>query len=127
MAPLTKDRAHGTHDGIQFGDPVAAGAVIYAGALVQLDAAGNALPAVAGGNTVRGIAMVQANNAGGSAGDITVEIRKGTFRFANNGLTRADIGTIVKVTDDQTVGGAGAADAGELVDIDAGGAWVKIS
>lgn len=127
MTALTKNKAPSNIDGIQFADPVAASESIFMGALVALDASGNAINATASTTNVRGVAMAQADNANGAAGDIKVEVRKGPFLFANNGLDRTDIGTDVKVTDNATVGGAGTAVAGKLVDLGPEGAWVQIA
>lgn len=126
MAALTKNKPPRTRDGVGFGDPVAADTRIFEGALVALDASGNAINATASTANIRGVAMREANNTDGAAGDLLVETRKGVFLFANNGLDRTDIGTVVKVTDNQTVGGAGSANAGTLVDLDDAGAWVRI-
>lgn len=129
MAAQTKDRVTKQLAGPSstFSDPVAAAATIFMGALVALDASGDAIPAAAGSPTLRGVAKAQADNADGAAGDISVEVRKGTFLFAQTGLTRADIESDVFVVDDQTVGAAGTLIAGKLVDLDAAGAWVEIS
>jgi predicted ribonuclease toxin of YeeF-YezG toxin-antitoxin module len=127
MAAATSDRVTQRIEGVSYGDPVAAGETIYRGVMVALDAAGNAVNATAAGTAVRGVAKARVNNSAGAAGDETVVSEKGVFLFMNNGLDRTDIGNVVKVTDNQTVGGAGAANAGTLVDIDAsGGAWVQI-
>lgn len=126
MADLVKNRTPVSQDGVQFSDPVAAAVRIFQGALVALDAAGDAVNASSATTNVRGVAMHGVDNTEGAAGDHRIETRKGVFKFANNGLTRADIGTDVNVTDNQTVGGAGPAVAGKLVDVDASGAWVRI-
>lgn len=126
MAALTKNKPPRTRDGIGFSDPVAADTLIREGALVALDASGNAVNATASTEVIRGVAMREADNTDGSAGDVRVETRKGVFLFANNALDRTDIETSVKVTDNQTVGGAGDAVAGTLVDVDDAGAWVRI-
>ena len=126
MPALTKNKPPRTRDGIGFSDPVAATTRIFEGALVALDASGNAVNATASTANIRGVAMHEADNTTGAAGDIRVQTRKGVFLFANNGLTRANIGTAVRVTDNQTVGGAGTAVAGILVDLDENGAWVRV-
>ncbi len=107
-------------------DPVAAAAHIFKGALAALNNSGDTVPAAAASTRVRGVAMAEVDNTSGAAGDLNVETRKGTFKFHQTGLTRADIGTDVNVTDDQTVGGAGPCVAGELVQLDGAFAWVKI-
>ena len=55
---LTKDRNTPRRDGMQFNDPVAANAKIFAGSLVCLDASGNAVPgALSTTIAARGIAI----------------------------------------------------------------------
>lgn len=115
------------HPAAAFGNPVAAGANIHRGALVALDAQGNAIPAAPASPVLRGIALVAADNTGGLAGAITVETRRGTFVLKNNGtLTRAHIGKPAYVVDDETVGAAGTLVAGKCLDILPGGVAVEI-
>jgi hypothetical protein len=126
MVALTKNKPPRTRDGVGFAHPVAADTRIFQGALVALDGSGNAVPATAAGGDAVGFAIKEADNTGGAAGAIMVTVNKGVVLCANNGLDRTDLETAVSVTDDQTVGGVGAATAGTLVDLDAGGAWVRI-
>lgn len=132
---LTKDRNTSRRDGIQFSDPVAAAAKIFAGSLVCLDASGNAVP---GSTTttikVRGVAQEQVDNTGGAAGAKRIETRRGVFQFANSAstdqITRAEIGTQCYIVDDQTVAKTSATNtrsvAGVVRDVDDGGVWVEI-
>lgn len=96
--------------------PMAAATTIFAGTLVALDSAGNAVPATAS-TAVRvvGRAEKQVVNtvaAGfGNAGQLTIEARPGVFAF-NNGdsITAADVGSMAYASDDNTVNkGASAA------------------
>ncbi|WP_236200251.1 hypothetical protein [Pseudomonas pseudonitroreducens] len=132
---LTKDRNTSRRDGIQFSDPMAAAAKIFAGSLVCLDASGNAVP----GSTsttikVRGVAQEQVDNTGGAAGAKRIETRRGVFQFANSAstdqITRAEIGTQCYIVDDQTVAKTSATNtrsvAGVVRDVDDGGVWVEI-
>ncbi|WP_325438042.1 hypothetical protein [Pseudomonas nitroreducens] len=132
---LTKDRNTSRRDGIQFSDPMAAAAKIFAGSLVCLDASGNAVP----GSTsttikVRGVAQEQVDNTGGAAGAKRIETRRGVFQFANSTstdqITRAEIGTQCYIVDDQTVAKTSATNtrsvAGVVRDVDDGGVWVEI-
>lgn len=132
---LTKDRNTSRRDGIQYSDPVAAAAKIFAGSLVCLDASGNAVP----GSTsttikVRGVAQEQVDNTGGAAGAKRIETRRGVFQFANSAstdqITRAEIGTQCYIVDDQTVAKTSATNtrsvAGVVRDVDDGGVWVEI-
>lgn len=132
---LSKDRNTKRRDGLLFSDPVAASTVIYAGALVCLNAAGNAVP----GSTAttlkpRGVAQEHVDNSAGVAGDVRVESRRGVFPFDNSAaadeITRADIGTTAYIVDDHTVaktdGTATRSAAGVIRDVDSDGVWVEI-
>jgi len=133
MAALTQDRNTAEREGSEFHHPVAAGVIIYAGALVVLDASGNAAPATtATGLTPAGRAEELAGNAGGAAGDVFINTRKGVFQFANDGtIDRANIGDGAYFVDDQTLAdndGTGTRSAaGVIVDVDSDGVWLKIS
>lgn len=133
MAALTQDRmATVERNGVTlFRHPVAANVKIFAGALVVLDAAGDAKPAVtATGLKGAGRAEEQVDNTGGAAGAVTVEVKRGCFRWANDGsVTRAHIGASAYAVDDQTVAatdGTGTRSAvGTIRDLDAQGVWVE--
>ncbi|MEO0036228.1 MAG: hypothetical protein RLZZ501_2251 [Pseudomonadota bacterium] len=132
MAALSADRDTPEIYGRQFGRPVAAGAVIYAGALACLDATGYAVPASAvAGLTGDGRAEETIDNSAGAAGAATVRVRRGVFRWANAGdVTRAAIGDPAYAVDDQTVSadssGSTRSAVGTIEDIDASGVWVRI-
>lgn len=135
MASLTKERNTPNRAGLSVGDPVAAGAVIYAGALVVLDAAGDAAPgSTATGLTARGVAQHTVDNSGGAVGDETVETERGAWRFENDGtdpVDRTHIGGTAYIVDDQTVAatdGTGTRSAaGKIIDVDTAGVWVDIA
>lgn len=130
MAALTKNRdiQEMSLGGKTMVDPVTAAVHIFKGAMVALDGSGNATPATAGASgRVRGLASHQVDNSTGAAGDLSVETKRGAFKLAQTGLTRADIGADVKVTDDQTVGGAGTLVAGKLLQLEGNFAWIEIS
>lgn len=135
MAALTKDRNTVRRDGVQYSDPVAASTRIYAGALVCLNASGNAVPgSVSTTLKARGVAQEQVDNSSGAAGDKRVETRRGVFPFANSAstdeITRADIGNSAYIVDDQTVAKTHATNtrsvAGVIRDVDSDGVWVEI-
>jgi len=129
MGALTKDRNTPRRDGEIFEAPVAAGAVIYAGAMVARDGDGNAAPAAdTAGLVVIGRADATADNSGGAAGAISVTVCRGVFAWSHSGLTRADLGKVLYATDDQTVATTSTNDvpAGILVDVTSDGAWVKV-
>ncbi|BBT16232.1 hypothetical protein WP8S17C03_22810 [Metapseudomonas otitidis] len=132
---LTKDRNTSRRDGVQYNDPLAANAKIYAGSIVCLDASGNAVPgSTATTLKVRGLAQEQVDNTGGAAGAKRIETRRGVFQLANSAstdlITRAEIGSQCYIVDDQTVAKTSATNtrsvAGVVRDVDDGGVWVEI-
>jgi hypothetical protein len=125
MPALTADRNTPSRAGHLFGDPLAVGALIFAGAMYALDANGDAVTATAGGNKVRGVSHRYASQA---AGDTMVDGRRGVYRFENDAgaITRADIGATAYVVDDNTVAKTGTAIAGTVLDVDDVGVWVEI-
>jgi hypothetical protein len=133
MAALSTDRNTPMRDGESIVTGVAGTKKIYAGALVALDATGYATPgATATTLKTLGRAEAQADNTAGADGDITVEIRKGVFRFANHGTDTVDsthIGSDCYIVDDSTVastdGTSTRSVAGKVFDIDSSGVWVK--
>src|SRR5690606_4835637 len=79
---LTQDNDTKRKDGQVNSDPVAAAVTIFVGALVCLDASGNATPgATATTLTARGVATEQVDNSAGIAGAKSVTTRRGVFRF----------------------------------------------
>lgn len=133
MTALTADRNTPIRDAIDFEYGVGAGSKIFAGAIVMKNATGYAVKgATATGQIALGVAQELADNTSGADGAIKVKVRKGTFRFANDGtITIADIGGTAYIVDDQTVadnnGGATRSALGTIVDVDSTGAWVKIA
>lgn len=135
MSALTKNRSTPRRERSRNTDPVAANVHIFAGALVVLDAAGNAAPATtATGLVPRGRALEEVDNNPGAAGDLYVDTDVGVFRFANlaaDPIDRADIGEQAWIVDDQTVaatnGSSSRSAAGRIVDVDDAGVWVEIA
>lgn len=89
----------------QFTKPVIAADIIYKGAMVGLDSSGDAGPAgVSGIGDVIGVAMHEANNAGGAAGDKDVRLQTGVHAMTDDGsTTEAALPAIMYAVDDQTV------------------------
>jgi len=119
--------------------PVADNVHIYAGALVQVNASGLAVPAnVSNADShtfvTFGCAEAEADNtvAGHTSGGITVTILQGVFLWdigtAGDALTQANVGATVYAIDDHTVGATSntnvRASAGRLLGIDATGAAI---
>ncbi|MEY9717863.1 hypothetical protein ABIA22_000353 [Sinorhizobium fredii] len=136
MTALSADRNTPERGGDRRRFPVAAATVIYAGAMVALNAAGNAVPVTTALN-LKGVGRAErrADNAGGAAGDVSADVSAGIFRFANSAaadaITQADIGSDCYGVDDQTVaktnGGGTRSAVGKVFDVDAQGVWVKFS
>lgn len=77
MTALTQDRNTLRRDGVQTEPPVAAGARIYGGALVAINAAGFAVPgSTATGLIGAGVAEQRADNTGAAAGAIRVRLNR---------------------------------------------------
>ncbi len=136
MTALTADRATPDRRTELLELPAAAAKKFYAGAMAALDAAGRATPG-ATATTLKGLGRVEvfADNSAGAAGDITVKIRRGCFRWANSAsgdlITTADIGSDCYIVDDQTVAKTNGTNtrsvAGKVHDVDALGVWVRSS
>jgi hypothetical protein len=134
MAALSADRNTPRFEGeVRRGD-VAAATLIYAGAIVMRDAAGNLIE----GQTATGLVGVgraeeRVDNSAGSAGDLTCDYRPGVYRFANSAaadlIAKADIGNLCYAVDDQTVaktnGSSTRSPAGIIDNVDAQGVWVR--
>lgn len=135
MAALTADRNTPRRAAEDFEFPMAASTLIYAGALVCVNASGLATKgAVATTLKTVGVAQETADNSAGAASAKRVKVRRGCYRFANSGsadaITLADVGADCYVVDDQTVaktnGSATRSVAGKVRDVDADGVWVEI-
>lgn len=136
MAALTQDRNTPRRDGELITLPMAASKLIYTGSLVARDSSGNATPGATATTLIgAGRAEHQADNSAGLAGAVTVDVRKGVFRFNNSAaadaVTRAEIGTNCYIVDDHTVAktdGTGTRSvAGAIFDVDSDGVWVKFA
>lgn len=131
---LSQDRNTPFKDGELIAVPVAASAVIYAGALVVANATGFAAPgSVATTLTYLGRAEEKVDNTGGADGAKTIQVRrKKAFKWKNYGsdaLTQADLGKTVYIYDDETVAKTHAANTrsagGTMVQFEADGVWVE--
>lgn len=113
--------------------PMAAGAEIFAGALVAIDADGFATP----GETATGLAYFgradeHVDNGDGADGDKQVMVRRGeAFKWENSAgdpVTQASLGRTCFIEDDETVSGTdgtGTQSAcGTVIQIDEDGVWV---
>lgn len=136
MTALNSDRNTPSRLGGSRVVPVAAATILFTGAQAALNAAGYAVP-VTEAVDLKGLGRVEAraDNSGGAAGAITVEVAAGTFRFANSAgadlITKADITADAYGVDDQTVAKTSATNTrsvvGKIFDVDDLGVWVTYS
>lgn len=136
MGALAQDRNTPWREGVEIVLGAAAAKKFYAGSLVARDSNGNATPGAVA-TTLLGMGRVEeyVDNSAGAAGDKTVKIRKGVFRFANSAggdaIAAADIGKQCYIVDDQTValtdGGSTRSVAGRIADVDSAGVWVEFT
>jgi hypothetical protein len=130
---LSNDRHTNMRQAALLSVPVAANAVIYAGALVAADEDGYAAPGTEASDlTYLGRAEAQVDNTGGEDGDINVQVRcDAAFKWENSAGDPVDQGCLWRICyieDDQTVSkgnnsGARSA-AGIVLDLDDDGVWV---
>ncbi len=135
MTALAADRTTPKRTAQRLNLPVATNAVIFAGALVCVNASGFAVKgAVATTLKAAGVAQQRVDNTGGADGALRIEVdRYGAHLFANSAsgdlITLADLGTTCYVVDDQTVaktnGTSTRSVAGKVIDVDATGVWVS--
>lgn len=133
MAALTADRNTPLRErGIE-SHPVKGATTIHGGGLVTLDATGQLVPGgVATGLIARGRADEKVVNDGAD-GAVRCKVRQGIFRWNNSAaadaITRAEIGDLAYIVDDQTVAKTNGANtrsaAGTIRDVDAQGVWVE--
>lgn len=131
MAALTQDRNTVSRQATLFEFPVAAATRIHAGALVVLDAGAAKGAVTAAGLVGVGRARKGVDNTAGAAGDVSVEVERGTFRWSNAGdVTLAHVGSPAYAVDDQTISASSATNTrsavGTIRDVDAQGVWVEI-
>lgn len=135
MVALTSDRNTQQAAGDLRQGAVAAAQLIYAGALVMRNAAGDLVKGAAATGLIGvGRAEERVDNSGGSAGDETLRYRPGIYRFANSTagdeITAAECGAPCFAVDDQTVAktdGTGTRSPAGFVDhVDDLGVWVRL-
>lgn len=135
MTALATDRNTARRTGDRLTFDAAASVKCYAGAMAVLDSAGRVKPGV----TATGLIPVgrfaeTVDNSTGSAGDVQATVEPGIYRFANSAgadeITAAEIGDRCYIVDDQTVAktdGTGTRSiAGQIVDVDSAGVWVRV-
>lgn len=104
MANQTASRDDQRKDDDLLAYQVKASTKIYKGSAVSVDSSGYVVPAVGTAKRVVGVAYETVDNSSGASGALSVRVwRKGSFVFNTSGLTVANIGDKVYVTDDNTV------------------------
>lgn len=86
------------------GYPMVASDIVYEGAAVSLDSSGNARPATVADANFAGFATKKADNSGGAAGAIRVQVRtRAKVKLTVVGVTAAsDVGSKVYYLDDNS-------------------------
>jgi len=120
---VTANQVVKRQDGERRSYPVAASVRIYEGTLVYVTAAGYATNVTATGvNGFLGIAVKEADNSSGSAGDINVEVyTSGDFELTSSGLAQTDVGMPAYGDDNYAVVNALGSDSVRI------GSFVKIN
>lgn len=132
MAALTAARNTPEKFGDNLAFPVKAATSIHQGGLVVGDAGYAAPGRTATGLVALGRAEYSATAV--AAGDATIAVRCGVFRFGNSTaadlIAQADVGADCFIVDDQTVAKTNGSNtrsrAGKVVGVDADGVWVLI-
>lgn len=134
MTALTTARNTPERAGDVVGYPVKASVKAIQGGIAVLNA-GYAAP----GTTATGLIAVgrfeeTADNSSGANGALSVQVKRGTFKFGNSSagdlIAQADAGADCYIVDDQTVaktnGSSTRSIAGKIIAVDTDGVWVKI-
>jgi hypothetical protein len=132
MSALTAARNTQERAGEVFGFPVAASTTCHQGGLAVLNA-GYAAP----GTTATGLVAIgrfEESATAISAGDASVRVKRGVFKFANSAsadaIAQADAGADCYIVDDQTVAKTNGTNtrsrAGQVVAVDSDGVWVQV-
>ena len=134
MTALTAARNTPERAGDVVGYPVKASVKPILGGIAVLNA-GYAAP----GTTATGLIAIgrfeeTVDNTAGSNGDVSVQVKRGTFKFGNSSagdlIAQADVGADCYIVDDQTVAKTNGTNtrsvAGKIIAVDADGVWVKL-
>ena len=133
MAALTAARNTPERAGAVLGYPVKASVKPIQGGIAVLNA-GYAAPGTTALNLVAiGRFEETVDNTAGSNGDVSVQVKRGTFKFGNSSagdlIAQADVGADCYIVDDQTVAKPNGTNtrsvAGEIVDVDDQGVWIQ--
>lgn len=129
-AVATAERNTDTRTGEFVYLPLAAATKIYQGTIVARDSAGRVVAASdTAGLRVIGIAEQTVDNSAGAAGDLSINVRLGVFKFENsatNAVDADDIGKMAVVEDNQVVAetSTNKVCAGRILAVDSDGVWI---
>ena len=134
MTALTAARNTIERAGDVVGYPVKTNVKALQGGIAVLNAGYAAPGTVATGLIAVGRFEETADNTGGANGAISVQVKRGTFKYGNSSagdlIAQADVGADCYIVDDQTVaktnGSSTRSVAGKIIAVDADGVWVKI-
>lgn len=132
MAALTAARNTKERQGDVFDFPVKAATTCIQGGIAVLNA-GYAAPGTAALNLIA-VGRFEETAVAVAAGDVSVRVKRGTFKFANSSagdlIAQADVGADCYIVDDQTVAKTNGTNtrsrAGKIEAVDADGVWVQI-
>ena len=134
MSAATTDRQATQSGNTRLSLPVLADAVIPAGVMVAITAAGYATNAAdTAGLRVMGVSTESVDATDESSGALTIDVSRDVYRMENSGdnaLDLADVGQPCYVEDNQTVGtdpGSHSVLAGVVMEVDAGGVYVDFT
>lgn len=132
MTALAQSRNTPQRSGDVHDFPVAAATTVHQGGLTVLNA-GYAAPGTAATGLIA-VGRAEETATAVSAGDATVRVKRGTFKFANSAagdlIAQADVGADCYIVDDQTVAKTSGTNtrsvAGKIVAVDSDGVWVSV-
>lgn len=130
MTALSADRNTPRKDAVDFAFAAAASQTFYVGAVAMLNSSGNAQVAAAGEGLIpAGVVQEALVSVGAADAGVYLKTKGGCFRLVNGDtITKAHIGDLAYIGDDQTVykDGTGRSALGMIVDVDSLGVWVLI-
>jgi len=134
MAALSTARNTPERAGDVVGYPVKASVKPIQGGIAVLNAGYAAPGTAATGLIAVGRFEETVDNSAGSNGDVSVRVKRGTFKFGNSSagdlIAQADVGADCYIVDDQTVAKTNGTNtrsvAGKIIAVDADGVWVQI-
>lgn len=134
MAALTTARNTPERAGDIVGYPVKASVKPIQGGIAVLNGGYAAPGTAATGLVAIGRFEETVDNSAGGNGDLSVRVKRGTFKFGNSSagdlIAQANVGADCYIVDDQTVALTSATNtrsvAGKIIAVDADGVWVKI-